>query len=46
MYTEVYANLLKAITFLCHLYSFGLQALSCGVVLSLCGEVLSLFDEI
>ena len=33
-------NLWKAITFLCNLYSFGLEVLSC------CGEVLSLFDEI
>ena len=32
-------ELWKAITFLCNLYSFGLEVLSCGVFLSLCGEI-------
>ena len=43
----------KAITFLSILYSFGLEVLSCavvlalsGMVLSLCGEFLSLCDEV
>ena len=32
----VYVGVWKTITFLCNLYSFGLEVLSCGVVLSLC----------
>ena len=48
----------KAITFLCNLYTFGLEVLefchsvlwqnyyACGVVLSLGDEVLSLYDEV
>ena len=32
-------ELWKAITFLCNLYSFGLEVLSSGVFLSLCGEI-------
>ena len=32
-------ELWKAITFLCNLYSFGLEVLFCGVFLSLFGEI-------
>ena len=42
----IHAEVWKAITFVSILYSFGLEVLSCGVVLSLCGEVWSLCDEV
>lgn len=39
-------KLWKAITFLSIRYAFGLEALSCGVLLSLCGVVLSLYGQL
>ena len=41
-------ELWKATTFLCNLYSFDLEVLSCGVFLSLCGKIcyyVSRFDD-